>query len=56
MNESHKTMVIIDQKTLIVKLIRKLEEENFYGELILQLERGNIVSIRREETLKLKDL
>ena len=55
-NNAQKAVLLIDQKTLLAKLIAKLEHEKFYGELIFNFERGKLVTIRQKQVLKLDDL
>jgi len=38
------------------RLLARLGRERFYGKLTLSFEAGNIVSLRKEETLKPADL
>lgn len=33
-------------------LLRTLRRENFYGKLILELKKGKVVLVRKEETIK----
>jgi hypothetical protein len=42
--------------TQTTRLLAKLARERFYGKLTISFEAGNIVSLRKEETLKPADL
>jgi len=42
--------------TQTIRLLAKLGREGFYGKLTISFEAGNIVSLRKEETLKPADL
>jgi hypothetical protein len=42
--------------TQTIRLLARLGRERFYGKLTISFEDGNIVSLRKEETLKPADL
>jgi len=42
--------------TQTIRLLARLGRERFYGKLTISFEAGNIVSLRKEETLKPADL
>jgi len=45
-----------DEKEYLVRFLRELEQQGFYGSVEVKMERGKIVLIRKTETLKLHDL
>ncbi len=39
----------------VLELLRKLEQERFFGNVTLQYRAGDIELVRKEETIKLRD-
>lgn len=33
-------------------LLRELQEQNFYGKIVIEMREGQVVLVRREETIK----
>ncbi len=40
----------------IVEFLKNLEKEFFYGKIVLSFEKGSITVIKKEQTIKAKDL
>jgi hypothetical protein len=43
----------VEQNKKYLKEIQKLIEDDFYGKVVLSMEKGRIVFLRKEQTIKL---
>ncbi|MBI1853081.1 MAG: hypothetical protein HYR85_22315 [Planctomycetes bacterium] len=47
------TMEKVEQNKKYLKEIQKLIEDDFYGKIVISMEKGRIVFLRKEQTIKL---